>query len=113
MPGVFDNANPGDNSDGRLLDAIREVLADGSTRFDACVGYFNVAGWSQLAGLVDSLPESETQEPVARLLIGMQGRSMADVQIDASTANELTTKAILELRSQIASTRPPWPPEPV
>jgi hypothetical protein len=106
MPGVFDNANPGDNSDGRLLDAIREVLADGSTRFDACVGYFNVAGWSQLAGLVDSLPESETQEPVARLLIGMQGRSMADVQIDASTANELTTKAILELRSQIASTRP-------
>ena len=106
MPGVYDNANPGDNSDGRLLDAIREVLAEGSTRFDACVGYFNVAGWSQLANLVDSLPESETQEPVARLLIGMQGRSMADVKIDASTANELTTKAILELRSQIASTRP-------
>jgi hypothetical protein len=90
MPGVYDNASPGENSDGRLLDAIRGVLSEGSTRFDACVGYFNVAGWSHLAGLVGALPESETQRPVARLLIDMQGRSMANVKVDASTANDLT-----------------------
>ncbi len=64
MPEIYDNL------DSHLGEALRQALA-GSTRLDACVGYFNFRGWKEIAAAVDELPLGADASPPVRLLIGM------------------------------------------
>lgn len=52
MPTIFDSI------DIKLADGLRNALT-GSTRLDACVGYFNLRGWNQLAESVEQLAAIE------------------------------------------------------
>ena len=64
MPRIIDNLNL------KLQPILEETLLH-SVALDACVGYFNLRGWSSLVDVVDQLPESGERPPV-RLLIGMR-----------------------------------------
>ena len=73
MPRIFDNIEE------HLNAALRQSFAT-SYRLDACTGYFNLRGWSQLADIVDALPRLGS-EPKVRLLIGMAERPARDLQL--------------------------------
>lgn len=60
MPTIFDNREQ------KFAEGLRNALT-GSTSLDACVGYFNLRGWNQLAESVDALSADEG----CRLLVGM------------------------------------------
>jgi SNF2 family DNA or RNA helicase len=106
MPRIFDNIQ----SD--LLPAITELLPE-SSRFDACVGYFNLRGWRALSTQIDEWAESERDYPHVRILVGMQGRPEEDVRtmfgrlteaekVDNATADRLRTEVAKELREQLS-----------
>lgn len=60
MPTIYDNI------DQKLADGLRSTLV-GANCLDACVGYFNLRGWGQLAEAVDELRDAKA----CRLLVGM------------------------------------------
>jgi SNF2 family DNA or RNA helicase len=106
MPKIFDNI------ENDLLPAIKELLPL-SSRFDACVGYFNLRGWRALSTQIDEWAESERDYPHARILIGMQGRPEEDVRtmfgrlkeaerVDLATADRLKREVAKELREQLS-----------
>lgn len=60
-----------DNGDVTLSAALNEVLPYASA-FDACVGYFNLRGWSLLRDAIGKMsPNEDGARPPVRLLIGM------------------------------------------
>lgn len=71
MPVIYDNIEK------RLTTGLNETLED-SNRIDACIGYFNLRGWKELADKIEDLPGAEVIEGddfvhrVCRLLVGMQ-----------------------------------------
>ncbi len=104
MPRIFDNISE------HLGKALGDSLAD-ARRLDACVGYFNLRGWSQLAESVDALPRLHPS-PKARLLIGMAERPDDDLRralssagrspaMDNQAASHLKAKALNDLRRQL------------
>jgi hypothetical protein len=105
VPRIFDNIEQ------QLLPGIRELLP-GSSRLDACVGYFNLRGWRSISGDIDAWRGSSHPLPHARVLIGMQGRPQDDVReitgltqepalMDNSTAHRLRQEVAGELRRQL------------
>jgi len=60
MPTIYDNINL------KLADGLRNAMV-GATSLDACVGYFNLRGWNQVADSVEHLPSDQA----CRLLVGM------------------------------------------
>ena len=103
MPRIFDNIEEHLNS------ALRQSFA-ASYRLDACTGYFNLRGWSQLADIVDAIPQ-RGDEPKVRLLIGMAERPDRDLQLalrrgpelkmDNQTAARLKGNTLTDLRKQL------------
>ena len=103
MPRIFDNI------DEHLNSALRESLAT-SHRLDACVGYFNLRGWSQLADSVETM-QPQGGEPKVRLLIGMAERPDSDLRkalrarpalpVDTQTAARLQKSALADLSRQL------------
>ena len=106
MPRIIDNLN-------LKLQPILEETLNHSVALDACVGYFNLRGWSSLIDAVDSLPGVTGRSPV-RLIIGMRQETpenelrdqlriakRQDV-IDQATAIRLRELAALELRHQLS-----------
>jgi superfamily II DNA or RNA helicase len=101
-----------DNLDLKLQPILEESLFH-SVALDACVGYFNLRGWSSLVDAVDQLPESGVRPPV-RLLIGMRQETpehelrdqlrIAKRQeiMDQATAKRLQELAAIDLRSQLS-----------
>ncbi len=73
MPVIYDNIEK------RLTTGLNETLED-SNRIDACIGYFNLRGWKELADKIEDLPGAEVVEGddsvhrVCRILVGMQKR---------------------------------------
>ena len=106
MPRIIDNLNL------KLQPILEESLLH-SVALDACVGYFNLRGWSSLVDAVDQLPESGDRPPV-RLLIGMRQETpehelreqlrIAKRQeiMDQATAKRLQELAATDLRNQLS-----------
>lgn len=74
-----------DNLNLNLEDSLREALVH-SNQFDACVGYFNLRGWSRISDQLDSLrttPSTKFESPV-RILVGMvlSGEQQLRMEID-------------------------------
>jgi hypothetical protein len=87
-----------DNIEKKLRPALLEHLEE-STTLDACVGYFNLRGWSAVCGPADALPGVEGRAPV-RVLVGMQDQPNSRLReelrlvkrsekMDNATANRL------------------------
>lgn len=103
MPRIFDNI------DEHLGESLAHSLAD-AHRLDACVGYFNLRGWSQLADSVDAV-QPQDNDPKVRLLIGMAERPDRDLRkalrarpalpMDNQTAARLKESALADLRRQL------------
>lgn len=104
MPRIIDNITL------ELRPTLAETLAH-SVSLDACVGYFNLRGWSALCNEADALQGSAGRSPV-RLLIGMQDRPHSrlreelrivrrDQPMDNQTAARLREIAAGELREQL------------
>jgi superfamily II DNA or RNA helicase len=101
-----------DNLDLKLQPILEESLLY-SVSLDACVGYFNLRGWSSLVEAVDQLPDSGERPPV-RLLIGMRQETpehelrdqlrIAKRQeiMDQATAKRLQELAAADLRNQLS-----------
>lgn len=66
MPEIYDNLKP----ETELGHVLRTALAEARS-MDACVGYFNLRGWKEVAASVNNLPFAEGDPPAVRLLIGM------------------------------------------
>jgi len=112
MPEIYDNL------DSPLGAALRQTLA-GSTRLDACVGYFNLRGWKEIADAVAALPFGTGASPPVRLLIGMntgehpdlrsalgQGRFQRNTNRQANRLRQATESALREqLAFRVPSTR--------
>ena len=106
MPRIIDNLN-------LKLQPILEETVLRSVALDACVGYFNLRGWSSLVDAVDQLPKSGDRPPV-RLLIGMRQETpehelreqlrIAKRQeiMDQATAKRLQELAAADLRNQLS-----------
>ncbi len=73
MPAIYDNL------DAHLGAALRQTLA-GSTRLDACVGYFNLRGWKEIADAIAQLPFKVGAASPVRLLIGMGTGEHSDLR---------------------------------
>lgn len=113
MPRILDN-HPRHRSDPEheLRAALHQSLADAS-RLDACVGYFNLRGWDQVAEAVDGLAPANDDDPKARVLIGVTpaaesaalrrslASTSADQSVDNATAARLKTETVAALRSQL------------
>jgi len=96
----------------KLQPILEESLLH-SVSFDACVGYFNLRGWSSLVDAVEQLPLSDERPPV-RLIIGMrQGTPENELRdqlriakrqevMDQATARRLQELAAADLRSQLS-----------
>ena len=63
MPRIFDNIEL------KLLEGLRAVLFE-VISCSFCVGYLNLRGWGQLAGLIQELPGGDATH-ACRLLVGM------------------------------------------
>lgn len=62
MPKIYDNI------DNKLQAGLSDALGVGrNAKF--CVGYFNLRGWRQLSGAIDSLPGLDGES--CQLLVGM------------------------------------------
>jgi len=59
-----------DNSTVELADALSAVLPH-AHQLDACVGYFNLRGWSHIASAAKKMEKPVASGPKVRLLIGM------------------------------------------
>ena len=59
-----------DNNKVELASALSEVIPY-AKQLDACVGYFNLRGWKQIADSVQKMIDPVTDGPRVRLLIGM------------------------------------------
>ncbi len=106
MPRIIDNLHL------KLQPILEESLLH-SVALDACVGYFNLRGWSSLVEAVDQLPDSGDRPPV-RLLIGMRQETpehelrdqlrIAKRQeiMDQATAKRLQELAAADLRNQLS-----------
>jgi SNF2 family DNA or RNA helicase len=106
MPRIIDNLNL------KMQPILEESLLH-SVALDACVGYFNLRGWSSLVSAVDKLPGSGGRPPV-RLLIGMRQETpehelrehlrIAKRQevMDQATAKRLQELAAIDLRNQLS-----------
>lgn len=106
MPRIIDNLN-------LKMQPILEESVLHSVALDACVGYFNLRGWSSLVDAVDQLPGSGDRPPV-RLLIGMRQETpehelrehlrIAKRQeiMDQATAKRLQELAAIDLRNQLS-----------
>ena len=106
MPRIIDNLN-------LKMHPILEESVLHSVALDACVGYFNLRGWSSLVDAVDQLPGSGDRPPV-RLLIGMRQETpehdlrehlrIAKRQeiMDQATAKRLQELAAIDLRNQLS-----------
>lgn len=106
MPRIIDNINL------KLHPVLEQSLLH-SVALDACVGYFNLRGWSSLVEAVDKLPESGDRPPV-RLIIGMRQETpehelrdqlrIAKRQetMDQATAKRLQELAAADLRNQLS-----------
>ncbi len=106
MPRIIDNLHL------KLQPILEESLLH-SVALDACVGYFNLRGWSSLVEAVDRLPDSGDRPPV-RLLIGMRQETpehelrdqlrIAKRQeiMDQATAKRLQELAAADLRNQLS-----------
>lgn len=102
MPKIYDNI------ENVLLEGL-ELTIRSSFRSDFCVGYFNLRGWSKLAGLIDNY--SGSHDECCRLLIGMQKPSSEILKehlankepglMDNATALALKKKIAQEFRSQL------------
>lgn len=106
MPQIYDNI------DNPLAPALRHELERG-TRADFCVGYFNLRGWTQLAGAVERLSATT---PACRVLVGMHraprelvralhGVSGAE-RIDAATSIVLKRRVCQDFREQLTTGLP-------
>ena len=60
MPTIYDNLET------KLAEGLRNAMTD-ATSLDACVGYFNLRGWNQVAESVQELKSDDA----CRLLVGM------------------------------------------
>jgi len=60
MPTIYDNLET------KLAEGLRNAMTD-ATSLDACVGYFNLRGWNQVAESVEELKSDDA----CRLLVGM------------------------------------------
>jgi len=106
VPRIIDNLHL------KLQPILEESLLH-SVALDACVGYFNLRGWSSLVEAVDQLPDSGDRPPV-RLLIGMRQETpehelrdqlrIAKRQeiMDQATAKRLQELAAADLRNQLS-----------
>lgn len=94
MPRIYDNI------ENRLVDALRNTLAEGE-RSDICAGYFRLRGWEHLMDLVDRF--SGTDESCCRLLIGMQRppeEAMRELQRASHTSPVLDGSVFRKARQQ-------------
>lgn len=103
MPRIFDNI------DQQLVPALRETL-ELSSRYDFCVGYFNLRGWKEIDSYIE--PWLGGDGHCCRLLIGMAklpqderfsalSLSRPDGDIDNQTALGLKKKLAQEFREQL------------
>ena len=101
-----------DNRDERLADALNEAL-EHAVALDACVGYLNLRGWSQIANRVAEFSGLAGRAP-ARVLIGMAARpeqlvrqayrlraDEEDVRITNKEAVRLRAEALADFRDQL------------
>lgn len=99
-----------DNGDVTLAEALNEVLPH-STAFDACVGYFNLRGWSLLREAIGKIQveEGAGRKPV-RLLVGMAVRPDLELRqaieggsapLDNSLAARRLDQALVDFAEQL------------
>jgi hypothetical protein len=77
MPTIFDNS-PGNTLGDSLLKTFPE-----HERIDVATGYFDLRGWGNLSDAVDAKTSlnSQTSEPIARILVGMVTNSAAETML--------------------------------
>ena len=103
LPRIFDNI------DQELLPVLNETL-EGADKADFCVGYFNLRGWKQIDGHIDSWGGGEGN--ACRLLIGMhKSPSMnvrellsvdkADDEVDQARSHKIKKELANEFRTQL------------
>jgi superfamily II DNA or RNA helicase len=94
MPTIYDNI------ENQLASALKESFAL-AYKADICVGYFNLRGWNQLAGYVDTFSGGEDNQ--CRLIVGMQTQPQELIQRYYShTDNTIDHKTALLLKRQLA-----------
>lgn len=98
-----------DNGDLTLSAALREVLPYANA-FDACVGYFNLRGWSQLRDAIGEMKKGDETRPPVRLLVGMavspdqalrQALESDPTPMDLATAVKRAQEAVLGFAQQL------------
>jgi len=82
-----------DNNDLVLSEVLSQVLP-GATRLDACVGYFNIRGYDQIAPHIDAMrstPVLGNAESPVRILLGMAlaGDAQLQAEFDAVARDNL------------------------
>ena len=96
MPRIFDNI------DLKLLPDLQQAI-EAAYRADFCVGYFNLRGWKELAGKIDSWPGGDGH--CVRLLVGMQKMPQDELQRQYSfnsEDDELDNPTKLKLKKRLA-----------
>lgn len=105
MPDIYDNIEQ------TLLPALQDRLSVAECRgADFCVGYFNLRGWKQIAGLVDRFQGGDGS--CVRLLVGMQdlpkdelrafySLNPTDAGVDLQQVMRLKKRAAEEFRTQL------------
>ncbi len=96
MPRIFDNIHL------RLLPDLQQAI-EAAYRADFCVGYFNLRGWKEIAGKIDSWPGGEGH--CVRLLVGMQKMPQDEVQGQYSFSQqeeELDNPTKIKLKKRLA-----------
>lgn len=70
-----------DNNKVELAFALSEVIPH-AKQLDACVGYFNLRGWKQIADSVQKMENPDPPGPRVRLLIGMAFAEDRELQVE-------------------------------
>ncbi|MEX2606238.1 MAG: helicase-related protein [Kiritimatiellia bacterium] len=102
MPTIYDNIHVPflSNDEGT---GLREALS-ASQRGDFCVGYFNLRGWKAVDDLVEAWPFE--QQPVCRLLVGMQRLPQDDLRLlldlDTGSVERLDNKRAAQIKRKLA-----------